>query len=130
MQSSCGPGEGAWECGLPSCAGLSTQPTAVGDMVLLAADSAGPDVRHTAIGGGRVEAADMATSVQFRSVTQSCRLFATPWTAACQASLSITNSQSLLKLRSMELVMPSNHHPLSPLSPSAFHLSQHQSLFQ
>ena len=33
----------------------------------------------------------------------------TPWTAACQASLSITNSQSLLKLTSIELVMPSNH---------------------
>ena len=37
------------------------------------------------------------------------RLFATPWTAACQASLSITNSQSLLKFMSMEMVMPSNH---------------------
>ena len=37
------------------------------------------------------------------------RLFATPWTAAHQASLSITNSQSLLKLMSIELVMPSNH---------------------
>ena len=36
-------------------------------------------------------------------------LFATPWTAACQASLSITNSQSLLKFMSIELVMPSNH---------------------
>ena len=36
-------------------------------------------------------------------------LFATPWTAACQASLSITNSWSLLKLFSIELVMPSNH---------------------
>ena len=35
-------------------------------------------------------------------------LFATPWTAACQASLSITNPQSLLKLMSVELVMPSN----------------------
>ena len=34
---------------------------------------------------------------------------ATPWTAVCQASLSITNSQSLLKLISIELVMPSNH---------------------
>ena len=33
----------------------------------------------------------------------------TPWTAACQASLSITNSQNLLKLMSIELVMPSNH---------------------
>ena len=37
------------------------------------------------------------------------RLFATPWTAAHQASLSITNSWSLLKLMSIELVMPSNH---------------------
>ena len=34
------------------------------------------------------------------------RLFATPWTAACQASLSFTNSQSLLKLMSIEVVMP------------------------
>ena len=50
-------------------------------------------------------------------------LFATPWTRACQASLSITNSQSLLKLMSIELVMPPNHlilsHPLL-LLPSIF----------
>ena len=45
-------------------------------------------------------------SVQLLS---SVRLFATPWTAACQASLSITNSRSLLKFMSIELVMPSNH---------------------
>ena len=37
------------------------------------------------------------------------RLFATPWIAACQASLSITNSQNLLKLMSIESMMPSNH---------------------
>ena len=37
------------------------------------------------------------------------QLFSTPWTAACQASLSITNSQSLLKLLSIESVRPSNH---------------------
>ena len=42
------------------------------------------------------------------SVAQSC-LFVTPWTAACQASLSIANSWSLLKLMSIESVMPSNH---------------------
>ena len=36
-------------------------------------------------------------------------LFATPWTAACQVALSITNSQSFLKLMSIESVMPSNH---------------------
>ena len=41
------------------------------------------------------------------------RLFMTPWTAACQASLSITNFQSLPKLMSIESVMPSNHLILS-----------------
>ena len=39
-------------------------------------------------------------------------LFVTPWTTACQVSLSITNSQSLLKLISIESVMPSNHYIL------------------
>ena len=48
----------------------------------------------------------MFSSVQLLSCVQ---LFATPWTAACQASLSITNSQSILKLMSIESVMPSNH---------------------
>ena len=51
------------------------------------------------------------------------RLFVTPWTAARQASLSITNSRILLKLMSIESVMPSNHlilcHPLL-LLPSTF----------
>ena len=59
-------------------------------------------------------------------------LFATPWTAAHEASLSFTISQSLLKLRSIESVMPSNHLilccPLSP--PVLLNLSQHQGLFQ
>ena len=47
----------------------------------------------------------------FRSVQSlnSVQLFETPWTAAHQASLSITNSRSLLKLMSIEWVMPSNH---------------------
>ena len=51
------------------------------------------------------------------------RLFATPWTAACQASSSITNSRSLPKLMSIESVMPSNHLILSRpllLLPSIF----------
>ena len=50
-------------------------------------------------------------SVQFRSVQSlsHVRHFATPWTAAHQASLSTTNSQSLLKPMSIESVMPSNH---------------------
>ena len=62
---------------------------------------------------------------KFSSVPSLSRvqLFVTPWTAAHQASLSITNSQSLLKLMAIELVMPSNHlilcRPLL-LSPSIF----------
>ena len=46
---------------------------------------------------------------QFSSVPQSCLTLCDPWTAACQASLSITNSWSLLKLMSIQLVMLSNH---------------------
>ena len=45
----------------------------------------------------------------FSSVPQLCPTLETPWTAACQASLSITNSRSLLKLMSIKSVMPSNH---------------------
>ena len=59
-------------------------------------------------------------SVQSLSCVQH---FATPWTAACQASLSITTSWSLVKLRSIALVMPSNHLiPCRPLFllPSSF----------
>ena len=50
-------------------------------------------------------------SVQFSSIKSlsHIRFFVIPWTAACQASLSITNSQSLLKFISIESVMPSNH---------------------
>ena len=58
-------------------------------------------------------------------------IFATPCTAARQASLSITNSRSPPKLMSFESVMPSKpSHPLSSPSLPAFNLSQHQGLFQ
>ena len=62
-----------------------------------------------------VKAVKAHSSVQFKSVAQSCRtlcnlgLFATPWTAPRQASLSITNSRSLPKPMSIESVMPSSH---------------------
>ena len=63
------------------------------------------------------------STYQFSSVTQSCPTLCDPMTAACQASLSITNSWSLLKRMSIKLVMPSNHlilcHPLL-LLPSIF----------
>ena len=65
------------------------------------------------------------SSVQLISHVQ---LFGTPWTVACQASLSFTISWSLLKLMSIESVMPSNHLILSAPSP-AFNLSQHQGFF-
>ena len=65
----------------------------------------------------------MYISVQFSSVAQCVRLSVTPWTAACQASLSIINSRSLLKLISIESLMQSNnpilYHPLI-LQPSIF----------
>ena len=69
----------------------------------------GKQVPVTKGGGGvylSLRAADQSVSVQSLSCVQ---LFATPWTAGRQASLSITSSQSLLKLMSIESVMPSNH---------------------
>ena len=61
----------------------------------------------------------LSNSVSVQSLSH-VQLFVTPWTAAHQASLSITNSWSLLKLMSIALVMPSNHlilcHPFLLLS--------------
>ena len=73
-----------------------------------------------------------AFDMQFSSVQWLSRvqLFVTPWIAACQASLSITNSQSLLKLIHWfsDAIQPS--HPLSSPSPPTFNLSKHQGLFK
>ena len=68
----------------------------------------------------------MAFLVQFSRSFMSNSV--TPWPAACQASLSITNSRSLFKLMS-ESVMPFIHLILSSPSPPAFNLSQYQGLF-
>ena len=67
---------------------------------------------------------------QFSSVQLLSRvlLFVTPCTAALQASLSISNSRGLLKLMSIESVMPS--HSLSSHCPPAFSPSQHEDFFQ
>ena len=73
----------------------------------------------------RTGSCSQMVSVQFSYIQSLSRvqLFATPWTAASQASLSFTNSWSLFKLMSIESVMPSNHlilyHPLL-LPPSVF----------
>ena len=85
-----------------------------------------PDARRFSLKqGGQIPCSDLCVKPSKSSVQSlsHVRLFATPWTAAHQASLSITNSWSLLKLMSVELVMPSNHlilcRPLLP-SPSIF----------
>ena len=62
--------------------------------------------RESVRGWGSWEAVSDWIVVQLLSCVQ---LFVTPWTAACQASLSITNSQNLLKLMSIEFMMPSSH---------------------
>ena len=67
-----------------------------------------------------VEGPALSVIVVVQSLSR-VRLFVTPWTAACQASLSFTVSQSWLRLMSIESVMPSNHlifcHPLLLLPP-------------
>ena len=75
---------------------------------------------------GPSEANPSISSVQ---LSHSVWLFAVPWTAARQASLSITNSQNLPKLMYIESVMPSNNLILLSPSPPASNLAQHQGLF-
>ena len=73
--------------------------------------------------GHKIVQHDLVTQFSSVQLLSRVRLFATPWITARQASLSITNSRSLLKLMSIESVMPSNNlilcHP-HPLSPSIF----------
>ena len=87
-----------------------------------------PDLLRCNLYTGQITLSSCISSVQSLSRV---RLFATPWIAARQASLSITNSRSSLGLTSIESVMPSSHlilcHPLLLLPPVP---SQHQSLFQ
>ena len=96
-----------------------------------------PCVTHCAFGAAGVRAdghcdVPPGTVVADHSLSH-VQLFATPWTIAHQDSLAFTISWSLLKLMSIELVMPFNHtqpsHPLSSPSPPVLNLSQHQGLF-
>ena len=68
--------------------------------------SPAPDRTHFALSYCFCSWHSSVSSVQLLSCVQ---CFATPWNAACQTSLSITNSRSLLKLMSIKLVMSSNH---------------------
>ena len=71
----------------------------------------GPGLGAALLGHRRVleQTHGLCSCVALVQLLSHVRLFAAPWTAACQASLSITNSRSLLQLMSIELVMPSNH---------------------
>ena len=82
-----------------------------------------PGGNHTFPAELEVEFTDTEPSLSVTSVKSlsQVRLFETPWTAACQPSLSVANFWSLLKLMSIESLMPSNHVNC---------LSQHQGLFQ
>ena len=84
---------------------------------------------HTVGGNVLVQQLWRTVSDQIRSdrSLSRVRLFATPWIAARQASLSITNSRSSPRLTSIESVMPSSHLILSSPSPPAPNPSQHQS---
>ena len=77
----------------------------------------------TVHGGHRMSQIQLSNSVSSVQLLSCVQLFATPWTAAHQASLSITNSRSIFKLMSIESVIPSKHlilcHPLL-LLPSIF----------
>ena len=68
-------------------------------------------------------------SVEFGSVAQSCPTLCNPWTAACQASLSFTNSWSLLKLMPIQSLMPSNHLILCVPFSLCLQTFQHQVFF-
>ena len=70
------------------------------------------------------------SSVQFFQSLSCVRLFVTPWTAACQASLFIIKSRSLLKLIHWIGDAIQSTYPLLSPSPPVFNLSQHQGLFQ
>ena len=74
---------------------------------------------------------DVKTSVQFSSVTQSCLILCDPMNCSTPGLLSITNSQSSLRLTSIESVMPSSHlilrHPLLLLPPIPPSISLFQS---
>ena len=77
----------------------------------------------TVHGGHKMSQIRLSNSVSSVQLLSCVRLFETPWTTASQASLSITNSRSLLKLMSIESVMPSHHCILSRpllLLPSIF----------
>ena len=76
-----------------------------------------------------IELGRLLSSVQFSHSVMS-DFFATPWTVPHQASLPITNSWNLLKLMSVESVMPWKHFILSSSSPLVFNLSQHQGLYK
>ena len=94
------------------CHGVVRVPVALSaQLELLPCCHSAPDSAWALVGAHSFCMPLLVGSIQFSSVQQlsHVQLFVTPWTAACQASLSITNSRSLLKLMSIKSMMPSNH---------------------
>ena len=87
-------------------------------------------VGHSVGGGAGLDGGVVCVARAFCTVARSSRTLCDPWTATRQASLSVTKSQSLLKLMSIvgDAVQP--YHPLSSSSPPTFSLSQHQGFSQ
>ena len=84
-----------------------------------------PTISSSAIPFSHLQSFPASGSFPMHQSLSHVQLFMTPWTAAHQPSLSITNSRSLLKLMSIQSAMPSNHLILwSSTSPPAFNLSQ------
>ena len=113
LSGSCAP----INCSLPGSIGFSRQGYWIGLPVPFPGDLPNPGIESES---PALQADSLPTKLwEFRGVTQTFSyssqslsrvwLFVTPWTAACQDSLSITNSQSLLKLMSIELVMLFNY---------------------
>ena len=90
----CKPESGGFQSVVPGPGGAASHGTLPGMQIL-----------HSTL----TSAAETGMGVVVVQALTPARLFATPWTAACQASLSFNISPSLLKLMSMESVMPSNH---------------------
>ena len=123
-----GPRVGTSACGLrcrPGDAGVLGSETRLQDRLLQLSLPGNP--LQPCIHSAGTDCAETVSGFSSVQSLRRVRLFVTPRTAARQGSLSITNSWSLLKFKSIESVMPSNH--LIP-SPPAFSLSRHQGLFQ
>ena len=100
----------AWALELSSCGAWAELPRGIWNLSFLLRDRTHiPRIGRQILNHWTTREVPMTTLVQFSSVIQSCLTLCDPMNQAQQASLSITNSRSSLKLTSIKSVMPSNH---------------------